>query len=162
MYVPGECGRIPLSSVERLVIVRKGRHSLGLLYTNVPTCPRRGGNMRKATKGTTDMSKVVRTVSIAALGCAALGLLAAPVVQHYYCKYCGLKTTSVNSLTSSSCQRHPNGPGKGRHALYEGGEKATYVCKYCGLKSTSIASLTSSKCQRHPSGPAKGRHEPAL
>ena len=108
------------------------------------------------------MSKVVRTVSIAALGCAALGLLAAPAVQHYYCKYCGLKTTSVNSLTSSSCQRHPNGPGKGRHALYEGGEKASYVCKYCGLKSTSIASLTSSKCQRHPSGPQKGRHEPAL
>ena len=108
------------------------------------------------------MSKVVRMVSIAALCCAALGLLAAPAVQHYYCKYCGLKTTSVNSLTSSSCQRHPNGPGKGRHALYEGGEKASYVCKYCGLKSTSIASLTSSKCQRHPNGSAKGRHEPAL
>ena len=108
------------------------------------------------------MSKVVRMVSIAALGCAALGLLAAPGVQHYYCKYCGHKTTSVNSLTASLCQRHPDGPAKGRHALYEGGEKTSYVCKYCGLKSTSIASLTSSKCQRHPSGPAKGRHEPAL
>ena len=36
LYVPGECGTIPLSSVERLVIVRKGRHSKGLLYTNVP------------------------------------------------------------------------------------------------------------------------------
>ena len=82
--------------------------------------------------------------------------------QHYYCKYCGHKTTSVNSLTASLCQRHPDGPGKGRHALYEGGEKESYVCKYCGLKSTSIASLTSSKCQRHPSGAAKGRHEPAL
>ena len=123
---------------------------------------RYGGNTRKATKGTADMSKVVRMVFIAALGCAALGLLAAPAVQHYYCKYCGLKTTSVNSLTSLSCQRHPNGPGKGRHALYEGGEKTTYVCKYCGLKSISIASLTSSKCQRHPNGPQKGRHEPAL
>ena len=87
---------------------------------------------------------------------------AATAVQHYYCKYCGHKTTSVNSLTSSLCQRHPNGPGKGRHALYEGSEKESYVCKYCGLKSTSIASLTSSKCQRHPSGPQKGRHEPAL
>jgi hypothetical protein len=39
------------------------------------------------------------------------------------CKYCGHKTTSENNLTASLCQRHPNGPGKGRHALYEGGEK---------------------------------------
>ena len=108
------------------------------------------------------MSKIVRMGAMGALCCVAFGLLAAPAVQHYYCKYCGLKTTSVNSLTASLCQRHPDGPAKRRHALYEGGEKASYVCKYCGLKSTSIASLTSSKCQRHPSGPAKGRHEPAL
>ena len=80
----------------------------------------------------------------------------------FYCKYCGHKTTSVNSLTASRCPQHPNGPGKGRYALYEGGEKESCVCKYCGLKSTSIESLTSSKCQRHPDGPAKGRHEPAL
>ena len=125
-------------------------------------CVSSRGNTQQITKGTTDMSKVVRMVFIAALFCFALGLFAAPAVQHYYCKYCGHKTTSVNSLTASLCQRHPNGPAKGRHALYEGGEKESYVCKYCGLKSTSIASLTSSKCQRHPSGPAKGRHEPAL
>ena len=61
------------------------------------------------------MSKVVRIVSIAALCCAAIGLLAAPAVQHYYCKYCGLKSTSIASLTSSKCQRHTNGPQKGRH-----------------------------------------------
>ena len=121
--------------------------------------PRRGAILNK---GGIDMSKIVRMVAIGSLCCAAIGLLAAPAVQHYYCKYCGHKTTSVNSLTASLCQRHPDGPAKGRHALYEGGEKATYVCKYCGLKSTSIASLTSSKCQRHPSGAAKGRHEPAL
>ena len=110
--------------------------------------------------GVAEMSGKVITALCAIAVCASLA--AASAVQHYYCKYCGYKTTSVNSLTSSLCQRHPNGPGKGRHALYEGSEKATYVCKYCGLKSTSIASLTSSKCQRHPSGPAKGRHEPAL
>ena len=93
---------------------------------------------------------------------ASVSLAVGTAVQHYYCKYCGHKTTSVNSLTSSPCQRHPSGPGKGRHALYEGGEKSGYVCKYCGLKSTSIASLTSSKCQHHPRGPAKGRHEASL
>ena len=106
--------------------------------------------------------KIAKMAFMGVLGASALGVLAAPAVQHYYCKYCGCKTTSVNSLTASLCQRHPNGPGKGRHALYEGGEKATYVCKYCGLKSTAINSLTASKCQRHPNGPQKGRHEPAL
>ena len=108
------------------------------------------------------MKRSVKFLLAGMLSAAALGLLAAPAVQHYYCKYCGHKTTSVNSLTASLCQRHPNGPGKGRHALYEGGEKSTYICKYCGHKSTSLASLTSSKCQRHPDGPAKGRHAPAL
>ena len=98
------------------------------------------------------------SVAVAISLCA----VAAPAVKNYYCKYCGHKTTSVNSLTASLCQRHPAGPAKGRHALYEGGEKATYTCKYCGLKSSSIASLTSSKCQRHPAGAQKGRHEPAL
>ncbi len=108
------------------------------------------------------MKRREKFLIVGVLCCTVLGLLAAPAMHYYYCKYCGHKTTSVNSLTSSSCQRHPNGPGKGRHALYEGGEKESYVCKYCGLKSTSIASLTSSKCQRHPNGPQKGRHEPAL
>ena len=112
-------------------------------------------------KGITEMNKKA-TIIFSVLSLTMLVAFAAQTVQHYHCKYCGHKTTSVNGLTSSSCQRHPNGPGKGRHALYEGGEKESYVCKYCGLKSTSIASLTSSKCQRHPNGPQKGRHEPAL
>ena len=112
-------------------------------------------------KGNVDMKRKVLVV-FGALCLSVLATLAAHTVQHFYCKYCGHKTTSVNSLTASLCQRHPNGPGKGRHALYEGGEKASYTCKYCGLKSTSIASLTSSKCQRHPNGPAKGRHEASL
>jgi DNA-directed RNA polymerase subunit RPC12/RpoP len=110
------------------------------------------------TKDTVRLGKVL----FAFIGTICVFAASASAVTHYYCKYCGHKAMSVNSLTASSCQRHPNGPGAGRHALYEGGEKATYVCKYCGLKSTSIASLTSSKCQRHPNGPAKGRHEPTL
>ena len=47
---------------------------------------------------------------------ASASLIAAPAVQHYYCKYCGLKSTSIASLTSSKCQLHPGGPAKGRHA----------------------------------------------
>ena len=97
-----------------------------------------------------------------ALCLSMLAALAAPAVQHFYCKYCGYKSSSVRSLTASPCQRHPDGPGNGRHALYEGSEKSSYTCKYCGLKASAINSLTSSKCQRHPNGPMKGRHEPAL
>lgn len=78
------------------------------------------------------------------------------------CRYCGHKAASAASLTGSACQRHPDGPGRGRHALYEGTEKSAYTCKYCARTASDIASLTSSKCQRHPEGPAAGRHEPAL
>ena len=91
----------------------------------------------------------------------AMGVFAADQVQkHFYCKYCGTKFGSIQSLTASACQRHPN--GKGRHALYEGTEKSAYICKYCGKSSADLKSLTASMCQRHPKGPAKGRHEPAL
>jgi hypothetical protein len=41
--------------------------------------------------------------------------VAAPAVKNYYCKYCGLKSSSIASLTSSKCQRHPDGAQKGRH-----------------------------------------------
>jgi DNA-directed RNA polymerase subunit RPC12/RpoP len=80
----------------------------------------------------------------------------------FQCKYCGHKARDVGSLTGSACQRHPAGPGKGRHALYEGSWKNAYTCKWCGHRASDIASLTSSKCQRHPDGPGAGRHEPAL
>ncbi len=120
---------------------------------------REGGCQHEKRK---ELKKMKRLMVFGALSLSMLAVLAAPVVQHFYCKYCGYKSSSVKSLTASPCQRHPNGPGAGRHALYEGGEKESYTCKYCGLKSTSISSLTSSKCQRHPNGPAKGRHEPAL
>lgn len=102
-----------------------------------------------------------RLIVYAMFAIAALASLAvAP--KFFYCKYCGKKVTSVQSLTSSACMRHPNGPSKGRHAVYEGTEKDSYMCKYCGKKAVSIQSLTASKCQRHPSGAAKGYHEPAL
>ena len=82
--------------------------------------------------------------------------------QNFYCRYCGTHASSVSSLTSSSCYRHPNGPNKGKHVLYEGSEKSQYTCKYCGTHSSSLSSLTSSSCYRHPDGANKGKHEPAL
>lgn len=80
----------------------------------------------------------------------------------YRCKYCGKQATSVQSLTSSACIRHPNGPGKGRHMPYEGDDKTEFVCKYCGKIFSSIASMSANFCLRHPNGPGKGRHEPML
>ena len=109
-----------------------------------------------------EMNKTIRTLAIVAAGAAIVAGATGAAMQHYYCKYCGYKTTSIQTLTASMCQRHPAGPGKGRHALYEGGEKDVYFCKFCGYKSSSIQTLTASKCQRHPDGPLKGRHAPAL
>ncbi len=63
-------------------------------------------------------------------------------MANYYCKYCGTKASSVSSLTGNSCSRHPDGPNRGKHALYEGQEKSQYTCKYCGTKSSSLGSLT--------------------
>ncbi len=80
----------------------------------------------------------------------------------YTCEYCGHQTSLVFALTASSCQRHPDGPGRGRHKLYEGSSKKSYSCKYCGHPGYSIFSLTSGSCQRHPLGAGKGRHAPAL
>ena len=34
----------------------------------------------------------------------------------YTCKYCGNSYSSISSLTASTCSRHPNGAGKGKHA----------------------------------------------
>lgn len=83
-------------------------------------------------------------------------------MANYYCEYCGQKFSSVSSLTGLHCGRHPDGPNKGRHKLYEGGEKSQYICKYCGQKFSSLSSLTGLHCGRHPNGPNKGRHAPAL
>ena len=79
-----------------------------------------------------------------------------------YCKYCGKSFSSVRSLTSDTCSRHPDGVYKGKHVLYEGDEKSEYLCKYCGRKFSSLRSLTSETCSRHPDGNGKGKHSPAL
>ena len=83
-------------------------------------------------------------------------------MPNYYCKYCGRSASSVSSLTSGICHRHPAGPNKGKHALYEGSEKSKYTCKNCGRQFLNLPALTSSVCQRHPDGPNKGKHQPAL
>lgn len=58
--------------------------------------------------------------------------------------------------------RHPNGALKGKHKLYEGGEKSSYICKYCGNSFNSIKTMILQNCMRHPNGALKGKHEPAL
>lgn len=83
-------------------------------------------------------------------------------MANFYCEYCGTKSSSVSSLTSGFCPRHPNGSSKGRHKLYEGAEKAKYTCEYCGRDASSISSLISGFCPRHPDGSNKGRYTPAL
>ena len=80
----------------------------------------------------------------------------------FHCKYCGGESNSIQALTSGLCMRHPDGTNKGRHALYEGGEKSEYACRFCGTKSRSLAILTGGLCMRHPDGTNKGRHQPAL
>lgn len=83
-------------------------------------------------------------------------------MSNFYCVNCGYKSSSVSTLTNLSCPRHPLGPDKGKHILYEGSEKSQYVCKYCGYKSPAINTLTNLSCSRHPNGSGKGRHSPAL
>lgn len=80
----------------------------------------------------------------------------------HFCKNCGTERPTVSGLTSSTCQRHPDGAHKGKHVLYEGSEKPRYTCKHCGTERPSISSLTSATCPRHPVGTHKGRHEVAL
>ena len=108
-------------------------------------------------------STVTKTVAaLAVAGMAFLALAQAKKPPAFFCKYCGHKASSIASLTSVACIRHPDGPHKGKHALYDGGAKDVYFCKYCGFKASSISSLTASACIRHPNGPHKGKHEPAL
>jgi hypothetical protein len=83
-------------------------------------------------------------------------------MSNFYCEYCGTKASSIFSLTSMTCQRHPLGAGKAKHKLYEGSEKSQYSCKYCGTSASSLFSLTTMSCQRHPNGAGKGKHAPAL
>jgi len=79
----------------------------------------------------------------------------------HLCEYCGTKFFSIVNLTSSPCFRHPL-ELKGKHKLFEGGEKRIYICKYCDTDNTGLAILTSMPCYRHPSGSNRGKHAPAL
>ncbi|HNW91075.1 MAG TPA: hypothetical protein PKN48_15555 [Bacteroidales bacterium] len=80
----------------------------------------------------------------------------------FFCEYCGMPATTVSGLTAGHCSRHPLGPNKGRHSLYQGSEKSKYTCKYCGTSNSSISGLTVGSCSRHPNGANKGKHAPAL
>lgn len=84
------------------------------------------------------------------------------IMANYYCEYCGQSFSSVAALTIGSCAFHPNGMYKGKHKLYEGGEKSSYCCKYCGQQFSSLKALTMGACGRHPNGMYKGKHAPAL
>lgn len=77
-------------------------------------------------------------------------------MANYYCKWCGSKYSSVQSLTLNNCTKNPEGK---HHALYEGSEKSQYVCKFCGSKYSSIQSLTLNNCSKNPNGK---HHSPAL
>ena len=83
-------------------------------------------------------------------------------VSNFYCEYCGMQFSSVRALTACRCARHPLGPNKGYHKVYEGTEKSQYTCKYCGLKFSSIRAMTACRCARHPNGVNKGYHSPTL
>ena len=84
-------------------------------------------------------------------------------LKNFYCEYCGQLFKSVRELTRAGlCVRHPDGPVRGKHKLYEGTEKTVYTCKYCGAEARTIDRLTSSFCMHHPAGHNRGRHAPAL
>ena len=82
--------------------------------------------------------------------------------MNYYCEYCGHKASSVQALVAGGCPRHPNGSLKGKHSVYQGGEKSQYICKYCGHKASTIQALVAGGCPRHPNGSLKGKHAPML
>ena len=59
------------------------------------------------------MSKSVVAALIAGLTLFALAQAKKP--QAFFCKYCGVKASSISSLTAAACIRHPNGPHNGKH-----------------------------------------------
>ena len=73
--------------------------------------------------------------------------------QNFYC---------VQQLTNGLCPRHPDGSNRGKHKLYEGGEKKKYTCKHCGKEYPSIAAMVIGPCPRYPKGSNHGKHAPAL
>ena len=80
------------------------------------------------------------------------------ITMSEYCKYCGTSARDARTLLNGWCPKHPSGPSKGKHALYEGGERSEYVCVYCGTKNRSLSSLLNGWCPKHPDGPSRGKH----
>lgn len=76
-------------------------------------------------------------------------------MANFYCMCCGVKCSSISSLTSQSCNKNPDGK---YHALYEGSEKSKYSCKYCGNSYNSISSLTANSCNKSPTK----KHVPSI
>lgn len=70
-------------------------------------------------------------------------------MANFYCKYCGMKYSSIKDLTFGSCFKNPNGKN---HVPYEGEEKSQYYCEYCGMKYSSIKDLTFGSCSKNPNG----------
>jgi len=75
-------------------------------------------------------------------------------MPNYYCKCCGLKSSSVQSLVGNNCPKSPSR----KHELYEGSEKSVYACKYCGITKPNIQALVGNPCSKSPSK----HHEVAL
>ena len=75
-------------------------------------------------------------------------------MANFYCKWCGNKYSSVQTLVNGMC---PKSPTK-KHELYEGSEKSQYTCKYCGNKYSSLQTLTNGMCSKSPTK----KHQPAL
>ena len=75
-------------------------------------------------------------------------------MANFYCKHCGMKQSSVASLTNNPCLKSPIK----KHELYEGSEKSQYTCKHCGMKQSSISSLVNNPCIKSPTK----KHVPAL
>lgn len=106
--------------------------------------------------------KAIKKILLAFFFAFSLMCVLAAVNKIVYCRYCGYKASSIRTLTSNKCLRHPGGAFAGFHVLYEGSVKNEYFCKHCGHKAKSIQGLTANKCLRHPNGAFKGQHEPAL
>ena len=64
------------------------------------------------------MNKYLLTLAIAICSLTALA-------DNYYCQYCGARYSSISSMTSSNCPRHPAGSYKGRHTPYTGSAWST-------------------------------------
>lgn len=101
------------------------------------------------------MKLIVVRLCVAVSLFAALSLVAQDGV---FCRYCGGGASTVRSLVGMSCPRHPDGPGRGKHALYEGVVGERYLCVNCGLGQSSLRGLLSTSCPRHPEGAGKGKH----